>query len=99
LDIDAFDVDYSQVRRSAESGFAFAQAFYSPRSPGFLDGKLASHHWTELAIEQGERDGFFQWGKTVLGLDGFKPASLDDYLQAKEIFRQGWVVLKACSSI
>jgi TPR repeat protein len=69
--------DLASLRRSAELGFAFAQAWMAGRTEGEERFKLA-----QLAAAQGERDGFFRLGVCFREGKGCKK----DYVKAKENF-------------
>jgi TPR repeat protein len=69
--------DLSLLRRSAELGFAFAQACLADRTRG-----EEKFHLAQLAAAQGERDGFFMLGCCFRDGDGCKK----DSEKAKENF-------------
>jgi hypothetical protein len=69
--------DLTPLRRSAELGFAFAQAWMS----GWTEGKEA-FEFAQLAAAQGERDGFYALGWCFLFCKDFQR----DQNKAKENF-------------
>jgi hypothetical protein len=69
--------DFTPLRRSAELGFAFAQALLAERSLGVEKFKFA-----QLASAQGERDGFFSFGRCFYDGEGCGK----DLKKAKENF-------------
>jgi TPR repeat protein len=71
------DGDLTSLRRSAELGFAFAQAWLAWKTEGEEQFKFA-----QLAAAQGERDGFFWLGHCFRFGNGCKK----DLYKAKENF-------------
>jgi hypothetical protein len=72
--------DLSPLRRSAELGFAFAQALMAWKTAGEESFKFA-----QLAAAQGERDGLLELGRCFRDGEGCEK----DLDKAKEIFLRG----------
>jgi hypothetical protein len=77
--------DFSLLRRSAELGFAFAQALIAQENPGPEEFKFA-----QLSAAQGERDGLFQLGFCFYdgeGCDEDRDKAKENFLRASELGR------------
>jgi hypothetical protein len=93
--------DFTPLRRSAELGFAFAQASFAGRTDGEEKFKFA-----RLAAAQGERDGFYWLGWCFCHGEGCEmdlDKAKENYLVAGELgdvsamLELGWL-LDACSA-
>jgi TPR repeat protein len=74
--------DFASLRRSAELGFAFAQAFLSGRTEGDEKFKLA-----QLSAAQGERDGLLWLGwcfRDGLGCEKDLDKAKENFLRASD---------------
>jgi hypothetical protein len=82
---DDFVVDEAMIRRAAELGDAFAQAWMAG---GPLVGEVDGCRWAEKSAAQGERDGFFQLALCFsegIGCDEDLEKAKENYLLAAEV--------------
>jgi hypothetical protein len=71
--------DVASLRRSAELGFAFAQAWMADKTDGEECFKFS-----QLAAAQGERDGFFQLGCCFRARKNLEKA-MENFLRASDL--------------
>jgi hypothetical protein len=69
--------DFDEIRRAADLGDAFAQAWMAGRRPG---GER--FWWAEKSAAQGERDGFYQFGRCYR----YGSGCVEDAEKGKKIF-------------
>jgi len=85
--VDEWNLDIPRLRRSAEMGFAFAQAWMSCHTEELERFSLASR-----AAAQGEREGFFYLGhcfKNALGCEKDLEEAQENYLLAAKMCCDG----------
>lgn len=76
--------DEVRMRRSAEMGYAFAQAIMA----GWTDGEDESFKWAKQAALQGERDGFYMLGHCFergVGCEKDLDKAKENYLRAADL--------------